>query len=105
MPVGDFAPAKKLSMSASLAFLLSMLVAPMVRLPSRNGRRIRRVLIRISAFAVPVTVGQKLHAHVRTADIPSSEAVTLANTLAGNGTLIPDASVRLTMISGSSRML
>ena len=50
---GDLAPAKKLSMSASRDFLLLVPNELTERLPSRNGRRMRRVLIRISAFARP----------------------------------------------------
>ncbi len=104
-PIGDLTPAKKLSMSASFAFLMSTLLLPAVKLPWRKGRRMRRVLTRMSALAVPAYFNQEVLTLSHMMNVPSSEAVALANTFAWNGTLIPDDSVRLTMISGSSKML
>ena len=53
MPVGDFAPAKKLSMSASLSFLLVVPTELILKFPSRNGRKMRNVFTMMRAFASP----------------------------------------------------
>ena len=53
MPLGDLAPAKKLSMSASLDFLLLVPTEPTLMVPSKNGRRIRNVFTKIRALAKP----------------------------------------------------